>query len=1501
MQVVDASGNVFGQGLEITDKNGKPKVPVINTNITIGTTVIAGGVSGRLLFDDAGVVGETNGVNWDKVNNILTVSKPTGAIVRLNSLYSDVSKFQFTQEISVGTPTEIGYISNQFGTGMILSSFNSLYFNAGNAEKMRISSSTGNVLINTTTDAGYKLDVAGDIRTQNAIRIFNPAFTFGGSIVHSANATLAIVGGPGGDQNITFGPSNRIFINAQQTRFPSGNVQMASTLTLGSTNATSTNMLLMQGSITAASSLGRGIGLDTTLVASANNDVLIGLDVQSAFTNGAFTGVQNYAARFGGNVIFTQGAKTISIAAPTTSGSGGGLTISAGNATTSGTGGSISLQPGNGAGGPGAGTVIISNTSWWNGATVNGTLTVTNSGPNTGTSLQVNAGGQNGLTISWDNLTPFMQYGLVSGRQSRFVNSSSYSFSTNLIIGGTTNAGYMLDINGTSRYVAQTYYGTFSESPTIYSSDTFLNYSASAASLAFYLRNGFGGSGRFIFSSAAKSGLSGTQYLSYHTATFNPTSGTAEYVMMNLEPTINQTGGANGITRGLYINPTLTAAADFRAIETTAGSVIFNGPTTINNRYLYHQGTSAIQYFMTSNAWSGTNTIFFGDDSSSTIGSLSYNHQFDSFAITVNGNNRMQIASTGNVLIGTTADSGYKLNVNGTTYSSSFVGSGLQIYGQVQVFNGNAFQIFNTANNSKASIQYINQSGLAIGINSENLTGVTKLVTIGGNTVASANNDVLVGLDIAPTYTNGAFTGVTNLALRASGNIRLQGSGFGIDIPFSSSFINMQSGNVLFQKTYLSNTDPQKINLSVNRYIDHADGAVDIATCIDARFEKRQSANVSISTTVNSIIVYRPTSSGNLLQVRGYNISLDFKEGSTVSAPFIGYDISSASKGTTGNVTSFIGYQVTDNSISSIVYGFRSLLNSGTGKWGLYFDGTANNYLAGNLFINTTTDAGYKLDVNGTARVTNLKIDPVGTINFSSPTISSNQSSISSTDGDKLLLSSSFWNTISAGQSIGLNATYVSLTGASGTTPSVGLTFFRGSTPLAEHTTFHFGKDYSEAIGITGRARGATQFFINRNIDASTSRLIDFQEFGTSRFIVNSTGNVLIGSTTDAGYKLDVTGTGRFTQGLTVDYNGVKIGGVTLALGAQGAGTISSANSVGNPTTYITMSGPVYYNPTSGTAGTFAVTGQSYMNSGTAQFNTLTVAPIINNSGTYSGIFRGYYYNPTLTSLIGTTHRAIETTSGDVIFNGGNVGIGTSSPYYPLQITQSTINNYIELSGTTNKGLYATGSGLLNWDPSGNMNFYTGGVNLRATITSGGNVLIGTSTDAGYKLDVNGTGYFGGNLRVNGTVTASTPTANLYVCNIGLASDQSIPSLSDTQINFVDIDDTNNWYDPTTKKFLPNVAGYYHVDFGVWFDSATVATAQYNIQIRKNGSTVLIAQQPTVNNGTGQSLVGSKLIYFNGTTDYIDFTAYQSTGVNRTLQTGASSSGTYASIFLLAV
>jgi hypothetical protein len=57
---------------------------------------------------------------------------------------------------------------------------------------------------------------------------------------------------------------------------------------------------------------------------------------------------------------------------------------------------------------------------------------------------------------------------------------------------------------------------------------------------------------------------------------FAPTSGTAVYNTALINPTVNQTGGANGITRGLYINPTLTAAADFRAIEVSNGGAYIN-------------------------------------------------------------------------------------------------------------------------------------------------------------------------------------------------------------------------------------------------------------------------------------------------------------------------------------------------------------------------------------------------------------------------------------------------------------------------------------------------------------------------------------------------------------------------------------------------------------------------------------------------------------------------------------------------------------------------------------------------------------------------------------------------------------------------------------------------------------------------------------------------------------------------------------------------------------
>jgi hypothetical protein len=78
----------------------------------------------------------------------------------------------------------------------------------------------------------------------------------------------------------------------------------------------------------------------------------------------------------------------------------------------------------------------------------------------------------------------------------------------------------------------------------------------------------------------ATTSTSGTSGRFALTSRFAPTSGTAVYNTALINPTVNQTGGANGITRGLFIDPTLTAAADFRAIQTTAGKIIFGGLPT---------------------------------------------------------------------------------------------------------------------------------------------------------------------------------------------------------------------------------------------------------------------------------------------------------------------------------------------------------------------------------------------------------------------------------------------------------------------------------------------------------------------------------------------------------------------------------------------------------------------------------------------------------------------------------------------------------------------------------------------------------------------------------------------------------------------------------------------------------------------------------------------------------------------------------------------------------
>jgi hypothetical protein len=90
--------------------------------------------------------------------------------------------------------------------------------------------------------------------------------------------------------------------------------------------------------------------------------------------------------------------------------------------------------------------------------------------------------------------------------------------------------------------------------------------------------------GVFTFSGNTFTQTSGAQIFFRSINNFYPTSGNATFDAFNIKTTVNQTGGANGITRGLYINPFLIIAADWRSIEwsNTTGFGLYGSGTADN-------------------------------------------------------------------------------------------------------------------------------------------------------------------------------------------------------------------------------------------------------------------------------------------------------------------------------------------------------------------------------------------------------------------------------------------------------------------------------------------------------------------------------------------------------------------------------------------------------------------------------------------------------------------------------------------------------------------------------------------------------------------------------------------------------------------------------------------------------------------------------------------------------------------------------------------------------
>ena len=355
----------------------------------------------------------------------------------------------------------------------------------------------------------------------------------------------------------------------------------------------------------------------------------------------------------------------------------------------------------------------------------------------------------------------------------------------------------------------------------------------------------------------------------------------------------------------------------------------------------------------------------------------------------------------------------------------------------------------------------------------------------------------------------------------------------------------------------------------------------------------------------------------------------------------------------------------------------------------------------GNLLLNTTTDAGYKLDVNGTGRFTsNL------TIGSGSLLILGNSDNANSMQ---------IWNSQSGAANNLLiydNAAsaYRFVIGSNGNTaigtssPNDKLTIARnaadnsGGLTLYNENTSGYGSAISFRVNYAGVYNTSR---IHGDWDTGNSGALHFFTANTSqslveRMTINGVGNVLINTG-------GISGGGALQVNGNVNINGVfQINGTTIG-GGGGSGVTGS-----------------------GTSGYHSKwTGGTSLGNG-----------VLYDDGTRIGL---------------NTTSALTATRFQIDYSGsGNYGIF---------INQTTANEATMRFKSTHDANsdYRIGASILIG--SAFEIYSTNAASTRFAVASDGNILINRITNAGYKLDVNGTGRFTGSLTGTDATFSSSVTA----------------------------------------------------------------------------------------------------------------------------------------------
>ena len=439
-------------------------------------------------------------------------------------------------------------------------------------------------------------------------------------------------------------------------------------------------------------------------------------------------------------------------------------------------------------------------------------------------------------------------------------------------------------------------------------------------------------------------------------------------------------------------------------------------------------------------------------------------------------------------------------------------------------------------------------------------------------------------------------------------------------------------------------------------------------------------------------------------------------------------------------------------------------------------------------------------------------------------------------------------------------------------------------------------------VGNVSGATGAVSLQSQRVDGTATAYNMIFQQNGGSVYIATTSG---------------VSGGGALQVNGNININGVfQINGTTIGggggSGVTGSGTSgyhskwTSASSLGNsiifdngtnvgvnttsPNDYVDgESGMAILQSTNGRAvltlaGTRvdadeALGRLSFTNSNATTAGSKRLAHISGYRGTTNN--SAYLEFATANDAIGVRRMVISQT--------GNVGIGTSNPDARLvvQWDKSTrfagqaiydsqafnVSNHggtVTFGGTFNSaGAFTEWSGIggmksntTDGNVSGDINFYTrlnsSAMTERMRITSDGNVLIGTSTDAGYKFDVNGGTRIQGNLRLDGS-SVNSPTLTIW----GVTN--SIINMGDNTSATTDVGIIQIRNGGTPVIQLDAGSGtnsYFNTGGGLLVNTIADAGAGYKLQV--NGS--ILMTYANFFNFRGSSPAGDVLVDNSGST-----------------------------------